>query len=138
MRWCVYPASAKSQCKRTFFDRLSIVKRMHVLSLALARSDSLWLYVPVHSVPTHHGTKIVTLFFRGCVHNCFTCLPTATSAVILKTEHEHRLSSISGDNVFGTGVRVGRGEDAVATGNGHIMDSAQSTTMKQSDYVVGQ
>ncbi|XP_076243833.1 uncharacterized protein LOC143185031 [Calliopsis andreniformis] len=61
----------------------------------------------------------------------------ATSAVILKTEHDHRrLSSLSGDNVLGTGVRIGRGEDAVATDSGHIMDSTQSTTMKQSDYVV--
>lgn len=59
-----------------------------------------------------------------------------TSAVILKTEHDHhRLSSLSGD-VIGTGVRIGRGEDAVAPGNGYIMDSAQSAMMKQSDYVV--
>ncbi|XP_076670370.1 uncharacterized protein LOC143369847 [Andrena cerasifolii] len=60
----------------------------------------------------------------------------ATSAVILKTEHDHhRLSSLSGD-VIGTGGRIGRGEDAVAPGNGYIMDSAQSAMMKQSDYVV--
>ncbi|XP_017790265.1 PREDICTED: uncharacterized protein LOC108572525 [Habropoda laboriosa] len=62
---------------------------------------------------------------------------TATSAVILKTEHDHhRLSSLSGDNVLGSGVRIGRGEDAVAVGNGNVMDSAQSAMMKQTDYVV--
>ncbi|XP_006614158.1 uncharacterized protein LOC102675588 [Apis dorsata] len=62
---------------------------------------------------------------------------TATSALILKTEHDHnRLSSLSGDNILGTGVRIGRGEDAVAVGNRNIMDSAQSAMMKQSDYVV--
>ncbi|CAL7935389.1 unnamed protein product [Xylocopa violacea] len=62
---------------------------------------------------------------------------TATSAVILKTEHDHnRLSSLSGDNILGTGVRIGRGEDAVAVGNGNIMDSTQSAMMKQTDYVV--
>ncbi|XP_071876453.1 uncharacterized protein [Bombus fervidus] len=61
----------------------------------------------------------------------------ATSAVILKTEHDHnRLSSLSGDNILGTGVRIGRGEDAVAGINGNIMDSAQSAMMKQTDYVV--
>ncbi|KAK2580960.1 hypothetical protein KPH14_006025 [Odynerus spinipes] len=60
-----------------------------------------------------------------------------TSAVILKSENEHhRLSSLSGDNVFGTGVRIGRGEDAVASGSGQAMDSAQSAMMKQADYVV--
>lgn len=60
-----------------------------------------------------------------------------TSALILKTEHDHnRLSSLSGDNILGTGVRIGRGEDAVAVGNRNIMDSAQSAMMKQSDYVV--
>ncbi|XP_076393263.1 mannan-binding lectin serine protease 2 isoform X2 [Megachile rotundata] len=62
----------------------------------------------------------------------------ATSAVILKTEHEHnQLSSLSGDNVVGSGVRIGRGENADAVGNGNIMDSAQSAMMKQTDYVVG-
>ncbi|XP_076632123.1 uncharacterized protein LOC143347101 [Colletes latitarsis] len=61
----------------------------------------------------------------------------ATSAVILKTEHEHhQLSSLSGDNVLGTGVRIGRGEDAVAVGTREVMDSAQSAMMKQTDYVV--
>lgn len=65
-------------------------------------------------------------------------ISTATSALILKTEHDHnRLSSLSGDNILGTGVRIGRGEDAVAVGNKNIMDSAQSAMMKQSDYVVG-
>lgn len=60
-----------------------------------------------------------------------------TSAVILKTEHEHnQLSSLSGDNVVGSGVRIGRGENADAVGNGNIMDSAQSAMMKQTDYVV--
>lgn len=60
-----------------------------------------------------------------------------TSAVILKTENEHHLSSLSGDNIFGTGVRIGRGEDAVASGsNNPVMDSAQSAMMKQADYVV--
>lgn len=60
-----------------------------------------------------------------------------TSAVILKTEHDHnQLSSLSGDNVVGTGVRIGRGENADAVGNGNIMDSAQSAMMKQTDYVV--
>ncbi|XP_017754903.1 PREDICTED: uncharacterized protein LOC108547066 [Eufriesea mexicana] len=62
---------------------------------------------------------------------------TATSALILKAEQDHnRLSSLSGDNTAGTGVRIGRGEDAVAVGNGNIMDSAQSAMMKQTDYVV--
>ncbi|KAL6424736.1 hypothetical protein ACFW04_010005 [Cataglyphis niger] len=62
----------------------------------------------------------------------------ATSAVILKTENEHRhLSSLSGDNIVGTGVRIGRGEDAVASVSGNpVMDSAQSAMMKQADYVV--
>ncbi|XP_025270944.1 uncharacterized protein LOC105255023 isoform X2 [Camponotus floridanus] len=62
----------------------------------------------------------------------------ATSAVILKTENDHHhLSSLSGDNIFGTGVRIGRGEDAVASGsNNPVMDSAQSAMMKQADYVV--
>ncbi|KAK1117416.1 hypothetical protein K0M31_016620 [Melipona bicolor] len=61
----------------------------------------------------------------------------ATSAVILKTEQEqHRISSLSGDNILGAGVRIGRGEDAVAVSNGNIMDSAQSAMMKQTDYVV--
>ncbi|XP_076290834.1 uncharacterized protein LOC143214095 [Lasioglossum baleicum] len=61
----------------------------------------------------------------------------ATSAVILKTEHEHhQLSSLSGDNILGTGVRIGRGEDAAAAGTREIMDSSQSAMMKQSDYVV--
>lgn len=60
-----------------------------------------------------------------------------TSAVILKTENEHRhLSSLSGDNILGTGVRIGRGEDAVASGSNPVMDSAQSAMMKQADYVV--
>ncbi|KAL6424737.1 hypothetical protein ACFW04_010005 [Cataglyphis niger] len=61
-----------------------------------------------------------------------------TSAVILKTENEHRhLSSLSGDNIVGTGVRIGRGEDAVASVSGNpVMDSAQSAMMKQADYVV--
>lgn len=64
---------------------------------------------------------------------------TATSAVILKTENEHHhLSSLSGDNILGTGVRIGRGEDAVASGSNPVMDSAQSAMMKQADYVVGQ
>ncbi|XP_014598126.1 PREDICTED: uncharacterized protein LOC106783788 [Polistes canadensis] len=66
-------------------------------------------------------------------------LPTcvATSAVILKTENEHHhLSSLSGDNVLGAGVRIGRGEGAIANENGQIMDSAQSAMMKQADYVV--
>ncbi|XP_043524617.1 uncharacterized protein LOC122536366 [Frieseomelitta varia] len=62
---------------------------------------------------------------------------TATSAVILKTEQEHhRISNLSGDNILGAGVRIGRGEDAVAVSNGNIMDSAQSAMMKQTDYVV--
>ncbi|XP_015435515.1 PREDICTED: uncharacterized protein LOC107191077 [Dufourea novaeangliae] len=61
----------------------------------------------------------------------------ATSAVILKTEHDHhRLSSLSGDNILGAGVRIGRGEDAVAVGTREIMDSSQSAMMKQTDYVV--
>ncbi|KAI4480092.1 hypothetical protein M0804_010453 [Polistes exclamans] len=61
----------------------------------------------------------------------------ATSAVILKTENEHHhLSSLSGDNVLGAGVRIGRGEGAIANENGQIMDSAQSAMMKQADYVV--
>ncbi|CAL1678788.1 unnamed protein product [Lasius platythorax] len=62
----------------------------------------------------------------------------ATSAVILKTENEHHhLSSLSGDNILGTGVRIGRGEDAVASGSSSpVMDSAQSAMMKQADYVV--
>ncbi|CAL1678789.1 unnamed protein product [Lasius platythorax] len=61
-----------------------------------------------------------------------------TSAVILKTENEHHhLSSLSGDNILGTGVRIGRGEDAVASGSSSpVMDSAQSAMMKQADYVV--
>lgn len=60
-----------------------------------------------------------------------------TSAIILKTENDHhRLSSLSGDNILGTGVRIGRGEDAAATGDGSVMDSAQSAMMKQADYVV--
>ncbi|XP_043673441.1 uncharacterized protein LOC122631599 [Vespula pensylvanica] len=66
-------------------------------------------------------------------------LPTcvATSAVILKTENEHHhLSSLSGDNVLGGGVRIGRGEGALANGNSQAMDSAQSAMMKQADYVV--
>jgi len=69
----------------------------------------------------------------------------ATSAVILKTENEHHhLASLSGDNILGAGVRIGRGEDAVASSSGSgdggnpIMDSAQSAMMKQADYVVGQ
>ncbi|XP_020291721.1 uncharacterized protein LOC109858652 [Pseudomyrmex gracilis] len=65
----------------------------------------------------------------------------ATSAVILKTETEHHhLSSLSGDNILGTGVRIGRGEDAVASGSSSsstpVMDSTQSAMMKQADYVV--
>ncbi|XP_078047492.1 uncharacterized protein LOC144475433 [Augochlora pura] len=60
-----------------------------------------------------------------------------TSAVILKTEHDHhQLASLSGDNILGSGVRIGRGEDAAATGTREIMDSSQSAMMKQSDYVV--
>lgn len=64
-----------------------------------------------------------------------------TSAVILKTETEHHhLSSLSGDNILGTGVRIGRGEDAVASGSSSsstpVMDSTQSAMMKQADYVV--
>ncbi|KAM0728019.1 hypothetical protein ACS0PU_005488 [Formica fusca] len=61
-----------------------------------------------------------------------------TSAVILKTENEHHhLSSLSGDNILGTGVRIGRGEDAVASDSSNpVMDSAQSAMMKQADYVV--
>ncbi|XP_018055286.1 PREDICTED: uncharacterized protein LOC108691862 [Atta colombica] len=62
----------------------------------------------------------------------------ATSAVIVKSENEHHhLASISGDNIVGTGVRIGRGEDAVASGSvSPVMDSAQSAMMKQTDYVV--
>lgn len=57
--------------------------------------------------------------------------------MILKTENEHHhLSSLSGDNVLGAGVRIGRGEGAIANENGQIMDSAQSAMMKQADYVV--
>ncbi|XP_017876286.1 uncharacterized protein LOC108622731 [Ceratina calcarata] len=60
-----------------------------------------------------------------------------TSSLILKTEEDHRrLSSLSGDNVYGSGVRIGRGENAVAVSNGNIMDSTQSAMMKQTDYVV--
>ncbi|XP_076758937.1 uncharacterized protein LOC143428118 isoform X2 [Xylocopa sonorina] len=76
---------------------------------------------------------------NGKWNESVTSIPscTATSAVILKTEHDHnRLSSLSGDNILGTGVRIGRGEDAVAVGNGNIMDSTQSAMMKQTDYVV--
>jgi hypothetical protein len=69
--------------------------------------------------------------------------------VILKTENEHHhLASLSGDNILGAGVRIGRGEDAVAStsssssssggGGNPIMDSAQSAMMKQADYIVGQ
>ncbi|KZC12961.1 CUB and sushi domain-containing protein 1 [Dufourea novaeangliae] len=66
-----------------------------------------------------------------------TYLAQSTSAVILKTEHDHhRLSSLSGDNILGAGVRIGRGEDAVAVGTREIMDSSQSAMMKQTDYVV--
>lgn len=58
--------------------------------------------------------------------------------MILKSEHDHhQLSTLSGDNILGTGVRIGRGEDAVAGGTREIMDSSQSAMMKQSDYVVG-
>ncbi|XP_076168695.1 uncharacterized protein LOC143147374 isoform X2 [Ptiloglossa arizonensis] len=61
----------------------------------------------------------------------------ATSAVILKTEHEHhQLSTLSGDNVLDTGVRIVRGEDAVAANTTVVMDSAQSSMIKQTDYVV--
>ncbi|XP_011877755.1 PREDICTED: uncharacterized protein LOC105567469 [Vollenhovia emeryi] len=62
----------------------------------------------------------------------------ATSAVIVKSESEHHhLASLSGDNIHGTGVRIGRGEDAVAGGSiSPVMDSAQSAMMKQADYVV--
>ncbi|KAL2715448.1 hypothetical protein V1478_015146 [Vespula squamosa] len=64
-------------------------------------------------------------------------LEIPTSAVILKTENEHHhLSSLSGDNVLGGGVRIGRGEGALANGNSQAMDSAQSAMMKQADYVV--
>lgn len=67
------------------------------------------------------------------------CFFSATSAVILKAENEHHhLSSLSGDNgLGGGGVRIGRGESALANGNGQAMDSAQSSMMKQADYVVG-
>lgn len=61
--------------------------------------------------------------------------------MILKTENEHHhLASLTGDNILGTGVRIGRGEDAVASSssNNPVMDSAQSAMMKQADYVVGQ
>ncbi|XP_028048251.1 uncharacterized protein LOC105833945 [Monomorium pharaonis] len=62
----------------------------------------------------------------------------ATSAVIVKSETEHHhLASLSGDNILGTGVRIGRGEDAVASGGiSPVMDSTQSAMMKQADYVV--
>jgi len=58
----------------------------------------------------------------------------------VKSENEHHhLASLSGDNILGSGVRIGRGEDAVASGSiSPVMDSAQSATMKQADYVVGQ
>ncbi|KAL0099406.1 hypothetical protein PUN28_020147 [Cardiocondyla obscurior] len=61
-----------------------------------------------------------------------------TSAVIVKSENEHHhLASLSGDNILGSGVRLGRGEDAVASGSiSPVMDSAQSAMMKQADYVV--
>jgi len=60
-----------------------------------------------------------------------------TSAGIVKAENEHHLSNLSGDNILGTGVRIGRGEDAVASGSiSPVMDSAQSAMMKQADYVV--
>lgn len=61
-----------------------------------------------------------------------------TSAGIVKSENEHHhLASLSGDNILGTGVRIGRGEDAVASGSiSPVMDSAQSAMMKQADYVV--
>ncbi|XP_011695344.1 PREDICTED: uncharacterized protein LOC105454436 isoform X1 [Wasmannia auropunctata] len=62
----------------------------------------------------------------------------ATSAVIVKSENEHHhIASLSGDNILGSGVRIGRGEDAVASGSiSPVMDSAQSAMMKQADYVV--
>lgn len=61
-----------------------------------------------------------------------------TSAVIVKSENEHHhLASLSGDSILGSGVRIGRGEDAVAGGSiSPVMDSAQSAMMKQADYVV--
>lgn len=68
----------------------------------------------------------------------FVWFSVATSAVILKTEHEHhQLSTLSGDNVLDTGVRIVRGEDAVAANTTVVMDSAQSSMIKQTDYVVG-
>ncbi|XP_011632406.1 uncharacterized protein LOC105424067 [Pogonomyrmex barbatus] len=81
-----------------------------------------------------------TLECRNGKWNETTKLPgcVATSAVIVKTENEHHhLASLSGDNILGTGVRIGRGEDAVASGSiNPVMDSAQSAMMKQADYVV--
>lgn len=63
---------------------------------------------------------------------------TASSALIVKAESENnQLSSLSGDNISGTGVRIGRGEDAVADGTNFIMDSAQPAMIKHADYVVG-
>lgn len=66
------------------------------------------------------------------------CLLTATSAAILKTESENnQVASLSGDNILGAGVRIGRGEDAAA-GTGLVMDPAHPGTMKQSDYYSGE
>ncbi|XP_011297998.1 cubilin [Fopius arisanus] len=58
----------------------------------------------------------------------------ATSATILKAESENtRLSSLSGDNTLGQGVRIGRGESADSNFN---MDPAAPAMIKQSDYVI--
>lgn len=63
----------------------------------------------------------------------------ASSALIIKTESENNhLSSLSGDNIVGQGVRIGRGQDAVAEVTDLVMDSAQPAMIKQADYVVGQ
>ncbi|XP_012230380.2 uncharacterized protein [Linepithema humile] len=91
------------------------------------------------SVFSDSGERKRTLECRnGKWNDTIARLPTcvATSAVIVKAETDTRhLASLSGD---GTGVRIGRGEDAVASGSSisPVMDSAQSSMMKQADYVV--
>ncbi|KAL0099408.1 hypothetical protein PUN28_020147 [Cardiocondyla obscurior] len=93
------------------------------------------------SVFPDSGERKRTLVCRsGKWNETATKLPgcVATSAVIVKSENEHHhLASLSGDNILGSGVRLGRGEDAVASGSiSPVMDSAQSAMMKQADYVV--
>lgn len=135
----------KLQIQKSLRAVLSISKYLGISfsrKLCVLRSFIPRLIDTIKSLWRSYLLSFFLILFPSCLIYLFFLFVffSATSAVILKTENEHHhLSSLSGDNGLGGGggVRIGRGESALANGNGQAMDSAQSAMMKQADYVVG-